>query len=99
MKPSPKVKVSVSIAADLVKLIDRQVERRGGSRSSVMEDWLRRAARDQAHRDFDAEIDAYYETLTPDQRAEDQEWEGFGAAAAKKPAEAGPRARGRGRRA
>jgi Arc/MetJ-type ribon-helix-helix transcriptional regulator len=68
-----RVKISVSLPADLVERIDRQVARRpGGTRSGVMEEWLRRAARADAHQELDRAIEAYYRDLREDERADDR---------------------------
>jgi metal-responsive CopG/Arc/MetJ family transcriptional regulator len=73
MKSTNKVKLSVSVGADVVACVDRQVSRQlGGTRSQVIEQWLRRALRQQARDDFDAEILAYYDELTAEQQAEDR---------------------------
>ncbi|MSP58731.1 MAG: ribbon-helix-helix protein, CopG family [Myxococcales bacterium] len=71
MNTKRKLKVSVTLAPDLVARIDRRAAREQGTRSQVIERWLRRAARDQARQELDSEIAAYYEALTSEQQAED----------------------------
>lgn len=44
MAPTAKLKVSVTLSADLVALVDRDVRRQKGTRSGVIEQWLRRVA-------------------------------------------------------
>ncbi|HEY2406107.1 MAG TPA: ribbon-helix-helix domain-containing protein [Polyangiaceae bacterium] len=61
----PKSKVSVTLDPELLGAVDRAVkERGGGSRSAVIEDWLRRAARMQVEDRLRAETVAYYESLS-----------------------------------
>jgi metal-responsive CopG/Arc/MetJ family transcriptional regulator len=69
-------KVSVTLARDLLAVIDRQV-RRGTTRSQVIEEWLRLSAVAQAQRDLDAATAAYYEGRTAEQRAEDESLTAF----------------------
>ncbi|MBI5481047.1 MAG: ribbon-helix-helix protein, CopG family [Deltaproteobacteria bacterium] len=75
MSPVPKTKISITLARDLLEVIDRRVAAGAGrSRSAVIEAWLRRAA----HRDAEAilarETIAYYESRTAEERAEDETW-------------------------
>ena len=44
MTAAAKLKVSLTLSADLVALVDRDARRGKGSRSGVIEQWLRRAA-------------------------------------------------------
>jgi Arc/MetJ-type ribon-helix-helix transcriptional regulator len=67
----PKTKVSITLAPDLVRAVDRAVKRgRGESRSSVIDAWLRRAARINAEDTLRAETVAYYETLSAQESSE-----------------------------
>ena len=67
-----KVKVSVTVSADVLARVDRHAaRRRGATRSQIIEEWLRRGARVQAQQDLESEIVAYYDGLTAEQRAED----------------------------
>ena len=75
MKSAVKVKVSVSLPADLVRKIDHETAaRRGGTRSGVMETWLREADRRRAQTRLNDRIEAYYGSRTVAEKAEDEEW-------------------------
>lgn len=76
MRPVRKAKVSVTLAPDLLDEIDRRVPG-GGTRSRIIEEWLRLAAREHARRDLDAATTAYYEGRTGEQRDEDDALAGF----------------------
>ena len=78
MKIARKAKVSVTLGQDLLAEIDRRVAR-GGTRSQVIEEWLRLAAREHARRALDAATIAYYTDRTDEQRAEDDTLAGFSA--------------------
>jgi len=66
-----KLKVSVTLSREILERVDRQAKRRGGTRSSIVEAWLKQAARGQAERDLETDTIAYYESLTAEERAED----------------------------
>lgn len=70
MRTERKAKVSITLERDLLEEIDRRVPG-GGTRSKVIEDWLRLAAREHARRELDAATTAYYEGRTLAQRDED----------------------------
>jgi metal-responsive CopG/Arc/MetJ family transcriptional regulator len=73
MHDGRKQKVCVSLPADLVAQIDDQARQRArGSRSAMMELWLRRGARAQAEADLRGQVIAYYSSLDADERAEEQ---------------------------
>lgn len=73
MTDGRKVKLSVSLSADLLERIDHAAARLPGStRSSVIEAWLRSAARAAAEASLASEVIAYYEARTPAERAEDE---------------------------
>ena len=68
-----KVKVSVTLSADLLERIDAEVEAGGGaSRSSVIEHWLRRARHGAAATALREETVGYYESLDDADRVEDE---------------------------
>lgn len=70
---SAKAKVSITLPRDLLERIDREAARGAGStRSSVIETWLRRAARTQAARALEADTIRYYESLTAEEIQEDE---------------------------
>ena len=77
-----KAKVSVTLAKDLLIEIDRRVSR-GGTRSRIIEEWLRLAAREHARRALDAATIAYYAGRTGEQRAEEKTLAGFSARASR----------------
>lgn len=66
-----KVKVSVSLDADVLALVDQSAVREGAARSAVMERWLRAAARDAKLRQLENATAAYYDALTATERTED----------------------------
>ena len=80
MRTERKAKVSVTLEQDLLDEIDRRVSG-GGTRSQVIGEWLRLAAREHARRDPDAATIAYYEGRTEEQRDEDDALAGFSARA------------------
>jgi len=68
----PKSKVSLTISADLLELVDRDARRRNDTRSGVVEHWLRRAANATVEREIEDATAAYYHSLRGIQRAEDE---------------------------
>lgn len=76
-----KAKLSITLPPDLVASIDREAGRIPGStRSGVIERWLRQASRLEAHRALAEATVEYYERLTAEARADDDEWTRFAAA-------------------
>ena len=77
----PKHKVSVSLPADLVAWIDRQVaRRRSTTRSGVVEQAVRSWARRSSAKDIENATIAYYQGMTSSERAEDEAWSRLGEA-------------------
>lgn len=75
----PKHKVSLSLPADLVAWIDRQVARkRGGTRSGVVEQAVRGWARRSAAKDIEDATVAYYQAMTASEKDEDEAWSRLG---------------------
>jgi metal-responsive CopG/Arc/MetJ family transcriptional regulator len=73
MKEGSRVKVSVSLPAELVAEVDREVRvRPGASRSAVVEEWLRQGARLKAEGNLRAAVVAYYRELRTDERVEEE---------------------------
>jgi metal-responsive CopG/Arc/MetJ family transcriptional regulator len=66
-----KVKISVSLDANLIEVVDRQAAREGSTRSAVMESWLRQVSRAARLARLEEETAAYYDALTPVERDED----------------------------
>ena len=76
-----RAKISITLERETVDALDRAVaDRRFPSRSEAVEralsDWVRRERR----RLRDAQIDAYYDALGPDEAAEDRGWAELGGA-------------------
>lgn len=67
-----RVKVSVTIPADLVARADSVARRTGETRSGVFEDWLRAGASRAAERSIEEATAAYYESLRGEARDEDE---------------------------
>jgi len=73
-----KAKLSVTIARDVLDAVDREAARSpNGTRSGVIERWLRLGARLSAERELHLETVAYYEALGRSERLEDEEWATF----------------------
>jgi metal-responsive CopG/Arc/MetJ family transcriptional regulator len=72
MTTARKLKVSVTLSGDLVDLVDRAAARKQGTRSGVIEEWLRRAAIAGNEKDLESATTAYYLSLRADQRSEDE---------------------------
>lgn len=68
---APRVKISVSLPRDLVGRIDRAARAEARSRSRVLERWLSASARERAARELEAATIAYYESLTAEDRREE----------------------------
>jgi hypothetical protein len=58
-----KTKLSLTVSADLLELVDRDVRKLKGTRSSVVELWLRRAATLATERSIESATAAYYLSL------------------------------------
>ena len=71
---SRKLKISVSIDADLVGAVDRLAEREGSTRSAIMERWLFQASRRARLARLEEETAVYYEAMTPAEQADDAAW-------------------------
>jgi len=68
-----KVKLSITLSRALVDRIDAEVEASAGaSRSSVIEQWLRKGRRANAATALREETVRYYESLSEEERAEDE---------------------------
>jgi hypothetical protein len=67
-----KLKVSVTLSAELVALIDRDAQRRKDTRSGIVEQWLRRAANARVEQDVVDATAAYYRSLRGEDRGEDE---------------------------
>jgi metal-responsive CopG/Arc/MetJ family transcriptional regulator len=72
MTATAKLKVSLTLSADLLALVDRDARRGNGTRSGVIEQWLRRAASSNLEHEIDQATAAYYRSLRGDDRTEDE---------------------------
>ena len=84
MTKSRKVKLSISLSADVLAAVDREARKRSEPRSAVIEGWLRTAARESAEASLASEVIAYYNTLTAEERREDAQVSAALTAAAKR---------------
>ncbi len=72
---SPKVKVTASLDADLVKTIDAYLgSSRIRSRSRLIEDILRQWSREKKRQELKTQIEEYYLSLSGSEKKEDTEW-------------------------
>jgi metal-responsive CopG/Arc/MetJ family transcriptional regulator len=100
MTTARKLKISISLAADVLDAVDRRAAAEKTTRSAVMEQWLRNASRQADLRRLEEETAAYYDALTPRERADDAEWADFASRSARtlvidEPAKNKPRRRSR----
>jgi hypothetical protein len=70
MTTTPKLKVSLTLSADLLATVDKSARRDGDTRSGIVERWLRRVASDDVVREIDDATAAYYLAMDADERAE-----------------------------
>ena len=66
-----KLKVSLTLSADLLELVDRNARRRNDTRSGVVEQWLRRAVSAAVEKQLENATAEYYLSLRGDERVED----------------------------
>lgn len=67
-----KLKVSLTLSADVLALVDRDAVQRRATRSSVVELWLRRASNIAHERAIEDATVAYYTSLNRDERTEEE---------------------------
>ncbi len=68
-----KVKLSITLSADLVRALDRQAAAGAGrTRSSVLESWLRSVERSHRARALEEAVAAYYDSLDDEARDDDE---------------------------
>jgi len=72
MTAAAKRKVSLSLSADVLALVDRTARRGNDTRSGVIERWLRRAATATAEQELAEATAAYYRSLRSDERDDDE---------------------------
>jgi|SRR4051812_21862702 metal-responsive CopG/Arc/MetJ family transcriptional regulator len=98
MAAARKVKISVTLDADLVRLVDGHAANERSTRSAVMERWLRRASQRAALARLEEETASYYDAMSSDERDEDAGWAAAAVRASRRlaiddPPAAGPRPR------
>ena len=79
----PRVKVSISLANELLDAIDLEAERKALSRSHIIELWLKLASRRRAAQELEQETIDYYRERTAAQREDDEDWASQSARAAR----------------
>lgn len=84
MTTARKVKISVSIDADLLGVVDRLAQQEGSTRSAVMERWLKQVSRRAQQLRLEEETAAYYDALAAPEREEDASWAAAASRAARK---------------
>ena len=70
MTKTAKLKLSVTLSADVLALVDRDARRLGETRSGIIDQWLRRAAAGNVEREVEQATVAYYRSLRGDERKE-----------------------------
>lgn len=84
MTTARKLKISVSLDAELVAAVDRAAAKSGETRSALLERWLRQSQRRSLATRLEEETAAYYDSLTPSETAEDEGWAAFASQAARR---------------
>ncbi len=70
-----KIKVSVTISEDVLEAVDRCADgKKQLTRSSVIDLWLRQAARREAHLKLERDTLDYYASLSAEAQDEDAAW-------------------------
>jgi hypothetical protein len=72
MTSAPKLKVNLTLSADVVALVDRDAQRRKDTRSGIVEQWLRRAATAGVEQEIEDVTAAYYRSLSSEEDAEEE---------------------------
>src|SRR5436190_23571429 len=89
-----KTKISLTLAPKTVMALDAAVAAgRYASRSAALAGALESWVREERGRKRDAEIDAYYDALTPEEIEEDRLWTGAGARSLAREVDAAPQGR------
>jgi Ribbon-helix-helix protein, copG family len=75
---SSKARVTITLSQELLSKVDRAaLASDGASRSSVIEEWLRRASEQEARAVLDRAIASYYDGLSQAEREENDSWGRF----------------------
>lgn len=70
MTKRAKLKLSVTLSADVLALVDQDARRLGETRSGIIELWLRRASAGDVEREIESATEAYYRSLRGEERKE-----------------------------
>jgi hypothetical protein len=73
-KREKRTRITASLDAGLVRLIDQRCRQERKTRSALVEEMLLEAERLQKREARDREIEEYYRTMTPKERAEEEAW-------------------------
>ena len=84
MTTGRKLKISISLDADVLDAVDRRAAKDRTTRSAIMERWLRSASRQSEMHRLEEETAAYYDALTPNDKVDDAEWAAFASRSARK---------------
>ena len=84
MTAARKLKISISLDAALLAVVDHRAAKEKTTRSAIMEQWLRSASRQSELQRLEEETAAYYDALTPAEKADDAEWAEFASRSARK---------------
>jgi metal-responsive CopG/Arc/MetJ family transcriptional regulator len=84
MTTGRKLKISISLDADVLDAVDRRAAKEKTTRSAIMERWLRSASRQSEMHRLEEETAAYYDALTPNDKVDDAEWAAFASGSARK---------------
>jgi metal-responsive CopG/Arc/MetJ family transcriptional regulator len=93
-----KVKISISLDAGLLGIVDRRAAEEATTRSAIMERWLKQASHRNKLARLEEETASYYDSLTEEERAEDAAWTSAASKAARKLTIDDPAPGARGRR-
>jgi metal-responsive CopG/Arc/MetJ family transcriptional regulator len=74
MGPARKVKVSVTLDADVLGTVDRLAASEGATRSAIVQRWLRQISKRALLVELEKETAAYYDALSVAERADDAAW-------------------------
>jgi metal-responsive CopG/Arc/MetJ family transcriptional regulator len=84
MTPRRKEKISITVDADLLDVVDRMAAREGATRSGFMEAVLRQLSHRAKVTRLEEETAAYYDALTKAEREDDASWAAASSNAARK---------------
>ena len=84
MTTARKTKISISLDAEVLAAVDSRAAREKTTRSAVMEQWLRGAARQTELQRLEEETAAYYDALDAGEKARRRRWTEFASRSARK---------------